>query len=178
MKQQWTHYDFLTSHTLSWKMKKFVPQKIASRINTKNDIFHKQKHHNQKRSTPMNLQHSHKASTNQKMKKFVLQKIASRMNTKKTYFSNMKTKTKIQNSHEPPAYPQRNNNSKKYRCVFQRCQNWRNFSSQDQKLVETTNLWQLFSDKKLPQLKSASARIANPEELMDGKTMNTSSFLN
>ena len=31
-------------------------------------------------------------------------------------------------------------------------------SSQDQKLVETTNLWQIFSDKKLPQSKSASAR--------------------
>ena len=71
----------------------------------------------------MNLQHSHNASTNQKMKKFVPKKIASRMNTKKTYFSNIKTKTETQNSHEPPAYPQRINSSKKRRCVFQRCQN-------------------------------------------------------
>ena len=45
------------------------------------------------------------------------------MNTKKTYFSNIKTKTETQNSHEPPAYPQRINSSKKRRCVFQRCQN-------------------------------------------------------
>ena len=49
------------------------------------------------------------------------------------------------------------------------------FSSQDQKLVETTNLLrQLFTDKKLPQSKSASATIANRAELMNGTTMNTS----
>ena len=48
------------------------------------------------------------------------------------------------------------------------------FSSQDQKLVETTNLWrQLFSDKKLPPRKSTSATIANPIELMNGTTKNT-----
>ena len=53
------------------------------------------------------------------------------------------------------------------------------FSSQDQKLVETTNLWrQLFSDKKSPQRKSASATIANPVELMNGTTMNILRFLN
>ena len=53
------------------------------------------------------------------------------------------------------------------------------FSSQDQKLGETTNLWrQLFSDKKKPQSKSASATIANLVELMIGLTMNTSRFLN
>ena len=53
------------------------------------------------------------------------------------------------------------------------------FSSQDQKLVETTNLWrQLFSDKKPPQRKFASAAIANLVELMNGTTMNTSRFLN
>ena len=53
------------------------------------------------------------------------------------------------------------------------------FSSQDQKLVETTNLWwQLSSDKKSPQRKSASATIANPVELMNGTRMNTSRFLN
>ena len=39
LEQQWTHQDFLTSHTLSWKMKKFVPQKIASRTNTKKTYF-------------------------------------------------------------------------------------------------------------------------------------------
>ena len=53
------------------------------------------------------------------------------------------------------------------------------FSSQDQKLVETTNLWrQLFSDKKLPQRKSSSATIANPVELVNGTTMNTTRWLN
>ena len=52
------------------------------------------------------------------------------------------------------------------------------FSSQDQKLVETTNLWQLSSDKKSPQRKSASATIANPVELMLGTTTNSSRLLN
>ena len=53
------------------------------------------------------------------------------------------------------------------------------FNSQDQKLVVTTNLWwQLSSDKKSPQRKSASATIANPVELMNGTTMNTSRWLN
>ena len=47
-------------------MKKFVPQKIASRINTKNDIFQKHKEQNQKLSTPMNLQHTHNSLTIQK----------------------------------------------------------------------------------------------------------------
>ena len=52
------------------------------------------------------------------------------------------------------------------------------FSSQDKKLVETTNLWQLFCEKKSPQCKFASATIANPVEVMNGTTMNTSRFLN
>ena len=53
------------------------------------------------------------------------------------------------------------------------------FSSQDQKLVETTNLRrQLFSDKKTPERKSISATIANPVELMNGTTMNILRFLN
>ena len=52
------------------------------------------------------------------------------------------------------------------------------FSSQDQKLLETTNLWQLFSDKKSPQRKFVSATIANPVELMNGTTRNTSRWLN
>ena len=54
------------------------------------------------------------------------------------------------------------------------------FSNQDQKLVETTNLWklQLSSDKKSPQQKSASAMNANPVKLMIGTTMNSSRLLN
>ena len=52
------------------------------------------------------------------------------------------------------------------------------FSSQYQKPVETTNLWQHFSDKKSPQRKSGSATITNPKELMNGTTMNTSRWLN
>ena len=35
-------------------------------MNTKNDIFKKHKEKNQKLSTPMNLQHTHSALTNQK----------------------------------------------------------------------------------------------------------------
>ena len=80
LEQQWTHQDFLTSHTLSWKMKKFVPQKIASRTNTKKDIFQKYKDQNQKLSFPMNFQQTDNVLTNQK----------------------------------------------NCRCLFQRCQNWRN----------------------------------------------------
>ena len=53
------------------------------------------------------------------------------------------------------------------------------FSSQDQKLVETTNWWrQLSSDKKSPQRKSASAMIANPVDSMIGTTINSSRLLN
>ena len=47
-------------------MKKFVPQKIALRTNTKIDIFQKHKDQNQKLSTPMNLQHYHNALKIQK----------------------------------------------------------------------------------------------------------------
>ena len=47
-------------------MKKFVPQKIASRLNTKKDIFQKHKHQNQNPRIPMNLQHTHNAFTTQK----------------------------------------------------------------------------------------------------------------
>ena len=47
------------------------------------------------------------------------------------------------------------------------------FSNQDQKLVETTNLWrQISSVKKPPQRKSASATITNLVELMIGTPMN------
>ena len=75
-------------------MKKFVPQKIASRINTKNDIFQKHQDQNQKLSTPMNCQQTQNALTTQT--KIVV------------YFKDVKTEE--------------------------------TFSSQDQKLVETTNL--------------------------------------
>ena len=75
-------------------MKKFVPQKIASRTNTKKDIFQKHKEQNQKLSTPMNCQQTHNAITTQK--------------TVAVYFNDIKTEE--------------------------------TFSSQDQKLVETTNL--------------------------------------
>ena len=52
-------------------------------------------------------------------------------------------------------------------------------SNQDQKLVETTNLWrQLFSDKKSPQRKSTSATIAKSVEVMVGISMNSSRLLN
>ena len=74
-------------------MKKTVPQKIASRTNTKKDIFQKHKDQNQKLSFPMNFQQTHNALTTQKM-------VA-------VYFKDVKTEE--------------------------------TFSSQDQKLVETTN---------------------------------------
>ena len=74
-------------------MKKFVPQKIASRTNTKKDIFQKHKDQNQKLSVPMNCQQTHNALTTQK--------------TVAVYFKDVKTEE--------------------------------TFSSQDQKLVETTN---------------------------------------
>ena len=51
---------------MSWKMKKFVPQKIASGTNTK-DIFQKHKDKNRKLSTSMNCQQTHNALTSQKM---------------------------------------------------------------------------------------------------------------
>ena len=47
-------------------MKKFVPKKIASRTNTKKDIFQKHKDQIQKTSTPMDCQQTHSALTNQK----------------------------------------------------------------------------------------------------------------
>ena len=47
-------------------MKKFVSQKIASRTNTKKDIFQKHKDQNQKLSTPMICQQTHNAITTQK----------------------------------------------------------------------------------------------------------------
>ena len=77
------------------KNEKIVPQKIASRMNTKNDIFQKYKDKNPKPSTPMNLQHTNNAFTTQK--------------SVAVSFKDVKTEE--------------------------------TFSSQDQKLVVTTNLW-------------------------------------
>ena len=74
--------------------KKIVPQKIASRLNTKKDIFQTHKEQNQKLYTTMNHQHTHIALTNQK--------------SSAVCFKDVKTEE--------------------------------TFSSQDQKLVETTNL--------------------------------------
>ena len=66
-------------------------------------------------------------------------------------------------------------NQKSSAASFKDVKTEETFSSQDQKLVETTILRrQLFSDQKLPQSKSASATIANPVELMNGTIMNTS----
>ena len=62
------------------------------------------------------------------------------MNSKKTFFRNTRTKIKTQNSHDYSAYPQRIKNPKMRRCVFERVKTEETFSSQDQKLVETTNL--------------------------------------
>ena len=47
-------------------MKKLIPQKIASSLNTKNDIFQKHQDQNQKLSTPMNCHQTHNALTIQK----------------------------------------------------------------------------------------------------------------
>ena len=47
-------------------MKKIVPQKIASRTNTKKDKFQKHKDQDQKLSTPMNFQQTHDVLTIQK----------------------------------------------------------------------------------------------------------------
>ena len=74
-------------------MKKCVPQKIASRTNTK-DIYQEHKDQNRKLSTSMNCQQTHNALTTQ--------------NNVAVYFKDVKTEDI--------------------------------FSSQDQKLVETTNL--------------------------------------
>ena len=47
-------------------MKKIVPQKMASRINTKNDIFQKHKDQIQKLITSMSRQHTYNSLTTQK----------------------------------------------------------------------------------------------------------------
>ena len=47
-------------------MKKIVPQKIATRLNTKNGQFQKYQDKNQKLSTPMSVQHTQNALKTQK----------------------------------------------------------------------------------------------------------------
>ena len=69
-------------------------------------------------------------------------------------------------------------NQKSSAAYFKEVKTEETFSSQDQKLVETTNLWrQLFADKKIPQSKSASATTTNPVELMNETIVNTSRWL-
>ena len=65
-------------------------------------------------------------------------------------------------------------NQKSSAAYFKEVKTEEAFSNQDQKLVETTNLWrQLSSDKKSLQRKSDSATTANPAKLMIGTTMNS-----
>ena len=100
------------------------------------------------------------------------------MNTKKDIIQ--KHNYKNPNPRTPMNSQQTHNalkNQKSSAAYFKDVKTEEAFSSQDQKLVETTNLWQFFSDKKLSQSKSASATIANPVELMIGKTMNSSRLL-
>ena len=65
-----------------------------------------------------------------------------------TYSRNIKTIIKTQNSPEPSAYPHCINNSKNVAGYFKDVQTEEKLSSQDQKLVETTNSWQFYLDKK------------------------------
>ena len=113
------------------------------------------------------------------MKKLVPQKIASRTNTEDIFQEHKDQNRK----HSTPMISQHTQNAlttqKIVAVYFKDVKIEETFSSQDQKLVETTNLWrQLSSDKKTPQRKSASATIAYPVELMIGTTMNSSRLLN
>ena len=65
-------------------------------------------------------------------------------------------------------------NQKSSAAYFKHVKTEETFSSQDQKLVETTICDNNFFRKKKPQIKSASATIANPVELMNGTIMNVS----
>ena len=97
------------------------------------------------------------------------------MNIKKDMFQTHKYKSPINSQQTHNALT----NQKRSAACFKDVKTEEAFSNQDQKLVETTNLWrQLFSDKKLSLSKYASATLANPEELMNGTTMNTSRWLN
>ena len=77
------------------------------------------------------------------------------------------------------ANPQRNNKPKNVAVYFKDVKTEETFSFRDQTLVETTNLWrQLFSDRKSPKRKSASAMTAYPVELMNGTIANPSRWHN
>ena len=102
------------------------------------------------------------------------------MNTKKDIFQkhkqqNRKPRSPMNSQHTHNALT----NQKSSVAYFKDVKTEEAFSNQDRKLMETTNLWrELFSDKKSPQRKSASATIANQVELMIGTTMNSSKLLN
>ena len=72
-------------------MKKLIPQKIASRINTKNDIFQKHQDQNQKLSTPMNYQQTHNALTIQKHVAVSFKDVE----TEETFSSNTRSQWKL-----------------------------------------------------------------------------------
>ena len=74
------------------------------------------------------------------MKQFVPQKIASRTNTEAIIQEHLKTKIENLVPHELSANPQRINNPKNIAVYFKDVKTEETFSSQDQKLVETTNL--------------------------------------
>ena len=69
-------------------MKKFVPQKIASRMNTKKDIFQKLKDPNPKPRSPMNSQQTQNTLTNQK--------------SSAAYFKDVKTEEAFSNQNQKP----------------------------------------------------------------------------
>ena len=69
-------------------MKKFVPQKIASRMNTKKDIFQKLKDQNPKPRSPMNSQQTQNTLSNQK--------------SSAAYFKDVKTEEAFSNQNQKP----------------------------------------------------------------------------
>ena len=75
-------------------------------------------------------------------KKLYHKKIISRLNIKKDIFISeiQGTKSKTLYSHEPSAYPKRINYPKNVDVYLEDVKTEETFSSQDQKLVETTNL--------------------------------------
>ena len=62
--------------------------------------------------------------------------------------------------------------------VFQIYENKESLLVKTKKKEKLPVLWQLFLEQKSPQRQFASATIANPVELMNGTTMNTSRWLN
>ena len=129
-----------------------------------------------------NNEHQHDLTSHTRswtIKKLLQQKIASRLNTKKRHISenkvqNQKLSTLMNRHHIHNAFTTLKSVAVFFRDVITE----ETTSSQDQKLVETTNLWrQLFSDKNSPQCNFASAKIANSVDLMNGTTKNTARWL-